>query len=145
MVASEKITAVLTELVNTYRETYRQAMLTELPDMTFRQFVYLDAIVRMDNPTYGEVAAKFKVTKPAVTAIVNKLIGLGYLERLQSQTDLRIHHLVVCEKARAILEVENSTAMGWVTAMKECLTEEEAEQFVAIAAKIIASKKNKRQ
>lgn len=144
MAAPEKIGEVLRDLVGIYRETYRQAMLSELPDMTFRQFVYLDAIVRMHSPTYGEVAARFRVTKPAVTAIVNKLIGLGYLERLQSREDRRIHHLVVSEKAKAILAIENATAMGWVAAMKDCLTEEEQDRFVAIAGKIIAGMKTKK-
>ncbi|MBP2638920.1 MAG: transcriptional regulator, MarR family [Firmicutes bacterium] len=140
-----KLKDSITELVQTYREAYRMNMLAELPDMTFRQFVYLDTIVRMNNPTYGEVAEKFKVTKPAVTAIVNKLIALGYLERVQSLEDRRIHHLWVNEKGKKLTEVETNTATKYVMSMEACLTKEEQKQFVLIVSKIIANCASKKK
>ena len=136
-----KLQNSITELVNSYREAYRHTMLSELPEMTFRQFIYLEAIIRMDNPTYGEVAERFKVTKPAVSAIVTKLIRLGYLERVQSGEDRRVYHLSASEQGKNILAVETKTAAEYGMSAAACLTQEEQEQFVRIVAKIIASSK----
>lgn len=143
-VFSLKLKQAITELVRTYREAYRLSMLRELPDMTFRQFVYLDAILKMNNPTYTEVAKEFNVTKPAVTAIVNKLIGLGYLKRIQSQEDRRIYYLMVSDKGKQVLEVENKTAAEYVLSVESCLTQNEQQQFITIVEKIIANHPAKR-
>ena len=37
-------------------------------------FQYIDVIGDMESPTYGELAQKLNLSKPAITAIVNKLI-----------------------------------------------------------------------
>jgi DNA-binding MarR family transcriptional regulator len=136
-----KLREVFIGVVKTYRETYRGAILTELelPDMTFKQFVYLDIIVKMNNPTYGELARKFKVTKPAVTAIVNKLIDLEYLKRVQSHEDRRVYHIVISDKAEKMLEIEYNAATEYVKHMESCLTKEELEQYITIAEKTIAN------
>ena len=135
-VTSEQLKNSLTELVNSYRKAYRGTIVNELPEMTFRQFVYLDAIVKMDYPTYGEVAEKFKVTKPAVTAIVNRLIGLGYLKRVQSQEDRRIYHLLPSAEGEKILTIESAAMAEYAMDMEACLTGPEQEQFVCIVKKI---------
>ena len=40
-------------------------------------FQYIDIIGDMEAPTYGELAQKLNLSKPAITAIVNKLMGLS--------------------------------------------------------------------
>ncbi|MBP2642647.1 MAG: transcriptional regulator, MarR family [Firmicutes bacterium] len=141
-----KLKKVFMEMIKTYRESYRGAVLgeLELADMTFKQFVYLDTIIKMNNPTYSELGRKFKVTKPAVTAAVNKLIGLGYLERVQSNEDRRVYHVMISDKGKRMLAIEDMAASEYIKHMQTCLTEGEVEQYIAIVEKISACYVSKR-
>ncbi|WP_094604606.1 hypothetical protein SPSIL_034890 [Sporomusa silvacetica DSM 10669] len=142
-----KLRDVFIKMVKSYRETYRGSVLDELelPEMTFKQFVYLDAIIKMNNPTYGDLAKKFRVTKPAVTATVNKLINLGYIDRVQSIEDRRVYHIMISNKGKRMLAIEDSAATDYVKHFESCITTYEAEQYIAIAEKIIAQAIPKRE
>lgn len=126
------------ELITNYRNTYRGSMLEELEcsDLTFKQFVYLDTILKMNKPTYSEIAKKFNITKPSVTAIVNKLIGLGYLERVQSADDRRVYHILVGTKGSDMLDIENKAVASFVQQITSSLTEAEVTSYIALTKKI---------
>ena len=74
----------------------------ELSDLSMKQMVYLEAIARMDRPTYTDLARELKVSKPSVTAIASKLMLKGYLTRIQSAQDLRMFHLILTEKGQKV-------------------------------------------
>lgn len=137
----QKLREAFLKMLKSYRETYRGAILDELelPEMTFKQFVYLDAIIKMNNPSYSDLAKKFQVTKPAVTATVNKLISLGYLERVQSREDRRVYHIIISEKGKRMLAIEDSAVTDYVKHMESCLSQYEAEQYIAIVEKFITN------
>jgi len=129
-----------TELIKNYRDTYRGSMLNELEwsDLTFKQFVYLDTILKMNKPTYSEIAKKFNITKPSVTAMVNKLISLGYLERVQSVDDRRVYHISAGAKGSNMLDIENNAITGFAQQITSSLTEAEVTSYVALTKKINA-------
>ena len=58
-------------------------------DITFNQYMYLEKIKELNNPTYGQLAKQLGVSKPAITGIVSKLIELGYIKRQKSPNDNR--------------------------------------------------------
>jgi DNA-binding MarR family transcriptional regulator len=74
----------------------------ELSDLSMKQMVYLEAIARLDKPSYTDLARELKVSKPSVTAIISKLMQKGYLTRSQSAKDLRMFHLILTEKGQKI-------------------------------------------
>lgn len=137
---SHQLKKVFMEIIKDYRDTYRGSLLAELevPEMTFKQFVYLDTIIRMQSPTYGDLAKKFKVSKPAVTAIISKLIGLGYLERVQSAEDHRVFHLLITDKGKRLLAIDEKAAAVFLGCMETCLTKEELNQYICTMEKVIA-------
>jgi DNA-binding MarR family transcriptional regulator len=116
-------------------------MLDELEgsDLTFKQFVYLDAILKMNKPTYSDIANKFNITKPSVTAIVNKLIGLGYLERIQSEDDRRVYHISAGSKGSIMISIENNAVTGLVQQITSCLSEKELASYISLTEKINAN------
>lgn len=128
------------ELIKNYRGTYRGSMLEELEwsDLTFKQFVYLDAILKMNKPTYSEIAKKFNITKPSVTAMVNKLIGLGYLGRVQSTEDRRVYHISAGIKGNNMLDIEHKAVTGFTRLINSSLTEAEVTLFIDLTKKINA-------
>lgn len=129
-----------TELIKNYRNTYRGSLLDELEwsDLTFKQFMYLDEILKMDKPTYSEIAKKFNITKPSVTAMVNKLIGLGYLERVQSADDRRVYHISAGHKGSNMLDIEHSAFTSFATVITSSLSEDEIKSFISMTKKINA-------
>ena len=72
-------------------------------------FQYIDIIGDMDAPTYGEVAQKLNLSKPAITAIVNKLIKENLVYKEQSMTDKRTYHIRLTKNG---LEIYNSCRLA---------------------------------
>jgi DNA-binding MarR family transcriptional regulator len=117
----------------------------DLPNLTVKQYYYLDVINWMNNPTYSEIAEKFKVTKPAVTGIVTKLINLGYLERVQSEKDRRVYYIWVSDKGKKLIEINNNAANAYAGYVEGCLTKDELESYAQILEKIIANYTSKKK
>jgi Transcriptional regulators len=132
--------SVFAELLKNYRITYRNSLLDELEcsDLTFKQFIYLDTILKMKNPTYSDIAKKFNIKKPSVTAMINKLINLGYLERMQSPDDHRVYHILAGAKGCAMLSVENRAVTGFVRQIESYLSETELSAYFSLTKKINA-------
>jgi DNA-binding MarR family transcriptional regulator len=92
----------------------------------------------MNKPTYSELAVIFKVTKPAVTTIVNKLINLGCLERIQSDEDRRVYYILASDKGKRIIEANNNSAKAYAMYVEASLTKDELENYINILEKVIA-------
>jgi Transcriptional regulators len=131
---------IFAEFLGNYRFIYRGSILDELEcsELTFRQFVYLDSILKMDKPTYGDISRKLKISKPSVTAIVNKLISLGYLKRTQSSDDRRVFHISAGVQGSVMIDVEKNAMNEFARRMTSCLTEAELTSFTTFIAKVNA-------
>ncbi|SEP41059.1 MarR family winged helix-turn-helix transcriptional regulator [Propionispora vibrioides] len=127
---------ILIEISQTYREANSEP---ELPNLTIKQYYYLDNIYRINNPTYSEIAEKLKVTKPAVTSIVNKLIKIGYLERVQSATDRRVYYIMVNNRGKKLIEINDGATDAYAKYVEECLTEDELKTHIDILRKVIVN------
>jgi DNA-binding MarR family transcriptional regulator len=136
-----KLREVIFEVAQSYREANS---MPDLPNLTVKQYCYLDVISRMNNPTYSKIAEKFKVTKPAVTSIVNRLINLGYLERVQSEKDRRVYYIWVSDKGKELIEINNNAANAYASYVEGCLTKDELENYAQILEKIIANYTSKK-
>lgn len=129
----------LSKIMMEISQAYREANLgPDLPNLTFKQYYYLDNIYRMDNPTYSEIAEKLRVTKPAVTSIVNKLIEMGYLERVQSATDRRNYHITVSQKGKRLAEINDQSAYAYAKYVEDCLANSELQEYTCLLEKIVA-------
>ena len=136
-----KLKDIIIEVVHCYKEANRDP---DLPELSLKQFYYLDVINKMNKPTFSELAEEFKVTKPAVTAIVKKLINLGYLERLQSNEDRRVYYILVSDKGKRLIEFDNNAYNEFAKFVEASLSEDELEKHIQITKKIIAAYKSKR-
>lgn len=136
-----KLRKIMIEISQTYREANAES---DLPNLTVKQYYYLDTIYRMGNPTYSEIAEKLKVTKPAVTAIVNRLIKMDFLERVQSATDRRFYSIIVSNKGKKLIQINDEAANVYAQYVEECLTENELKTYVDILGKIIENYETQR-
>ena len=100
-------------------------------------FQYIDIIGDMEAPTYGELAQKLNLSKPAITAIVNKLIKQNLVYKDQSMTDKRTFHIKLTKSG---LEIFNSCRLAHNDLEKyiaEKLTEDEYKQLVHLLCLVI--------
>jgi DNA-binding MarR family transcriptional regulator len=103
------------------------------------QFYYLHAVQERDQVTLTELAARFHVSKPSATAAVKKLIDLGYLEKQQSELDLRVFHIRLTEKGQRVLQVKEKTFHAFSDQIRIHLTLAETAELERLLEKALAS------
>jgi MarR family transcriptional regulator, transcriptional regulator for hemolysin len=132
---------LLFEIINYIAKSIKEnkeAVLSEdeFSKLTIKQYFYLDLISRLKKPTFTDLADELKITKPSVSAIVNKLIEKGYVRKDQSEDDQRSYHLSLSEKGQALIEAEQKIFRFFNYVIRTTLNKEEMAQFTTILAKI---------
>lgn len=77
---------------------------TEVRKFSSQDYYYLTTIYYMKGPNFSEVADRLNLTKPAISAMVNKLSSMGLVNKIQSKDDKRIHYLYLTDKGKKIVE-----------------------------------------
>ena len=98
---------ILTRLIGDWEMQFIKEY--EKEGFTARQIEYIDVINRLGNPNLGEIAKVLKLSKPSVTAIVDKLSGKGYIQKIQSDEDRRSFHVHLSAKGRKLVEMHNES------------------------------------
>jgi DNA-binding MarR family transcriptional regulator len=106
--------------------------------LTVHQLQYLDAINDLENPTITELAKKLHITKASVTVGVNKLIKMGFVSKTQSKADKRVFHVSLKESGRQFAAAKYQALQDYGKFIKSALSKEEAKQFEAILARLVA-------
>jgi DNA-binding MarR family transcriptional regulator len=112
----------------------------QFAELSMRQVYYLETILRMETPTFGDVAQKLGLTKPSVTAIVDKLIQKGYVEKVQSEKDRRTYHIVPTSKAAEFSRLHENTHRLMAQVLTQNLNEAEIQQMAALLKKVLQNK-----
>ena len=112
----------------------------QFAELSMRQVYYLETILRMESPTFGDVAQKLEVTKPSVTAIVEKLIQKGFVKKVQSQGDRRTYHIIPTAKAAEFSQLHEKTHQQMAQLFTQSLNEPELQQLAGLLQKVIQNK-----
>jgi DNA-binding MarR family transcriptional regulator len=105
-------------------------------NLTINQFHYIDAIARLGEPTNTEIAEELKITKASVTGGVNKLVTLGFVQKIRSSDDRRVFHVHLTQAAQELVEARFQALHEYGQFVQSVLSEEEARQFKAAIVKI---------
>lgn len=105
---------------------------TQYPDVSYNSMLYLDLIAYKEGCTASYLAQALHISKPAVTAKVNELIRQGYLERLQSDEDRRVHYLKVKPQVAQLYKTYDRKTLYAISRMRQEYSEEELELFCKI-------------
>ena len=131
----EQAVEVITRVMGTLEaEAFNQEGFS---DLSMRQLLYLETIARMERPTFSELAENLGVTKPSVTAIVQKLTRLGYVEKVQSQEDRRVYHIALRERGQQFTEMHHNVHKLVAQRLMERLDDAEVQQLVGLFQKVI--------
>ena len=105
---------------------------------TARQIVYIDIINMLGNPSLGEIAKALKLSKPSVTAIVDKLASKGYIEKFQSDEDRRSFHVHLSAKGKNLVKMHAQTHNKIVDMLKDNLDSRDLKNLVTILNKVVS-------
>jgi DNA-binding MarR family transcriptional regulator len=104
---------------------------------TARQIVYIDTINRLGHPTLGEIAKTLKLSKPSVTAIVDKLTDKGYIEKCQSDEDRRTFHVHLAAKGKKLVKMHNEAHLRIADLFRKHLEDKDLKMLVSLLNKVV--------
>lgn len=79
-------------------------LLVKEADFNISDFYYLTAIYNMEHPNFGDVAEALNLTKPAVSALIKRLMRHELIEKIQCEEDKRIFYLSLTQKGKDMIE-----------------------------------------
>ncbi len=104
-------------------------------ELSMRQMLYLNTIIRMGHPTFSDLARELNVSKPSVTASVGTLVKKGYVAKVQDHEDLRSFHIVTTQKALDFDELHQNVHKNLAHHLAAQLNDNEIEQLASLLAK----------
>jgi len=107
-----------------------------MSELQLNQLHYLNIIDRTVSLTFTQLAELLNVTKPSVTEIINKLIRLNCVEKIQSPDDGRIFYIELTEKGRNIAQISTLAEQRVVDIILEHFDDTEIETFITLIRKL---------
>lgn len=107
-------------------------------NLTVTQIHYLDAIRHFENaPTVTMLAEYFNVSKPTVTALVDKLEKEGYVTKLPSDEDKRVSYVHLTKNGLKISDLHDKIHQGYAENFYKSLNKKEIDCLVFLLNKVI--------
>jgi DNA-binding MarR family transcriptional regulator len=128
----EIITQLIADLEAEFIKKYQEE------GFTARQIAYIDTINMLGNPNLGEIAKTLKLSKPSVTAIVDKLASKGYIQKIQSDEDRRSFHVHLSAKGKNLVRMHGETHNKIVDMLQNNLDSKDLKNLVTILNKVVS-------
>ena len=133
----ERIVAIISKLSHSLAEMEELAREHyDLKDLTTVQMHYLEIISKLTNPNVTELATDMQLSKPTVTVAIDKLIGKGFVCKVQSDEDRRSSHLHLTKKGMSINQMHEHAHNKFAELMQESLEESELDQLTILLEKL---------
>lgn len=101
----------------------------EVDRFSNNDYYYLLVIHSLQKPNFSQIAEKLSLTKPAISAIIRKLIQMNLVNKIQSQEDKRIYNVELTAKGRSILQGDKAVYQ-WVTDTITDIAKDEKELMI---------------
>ncbi len=86
----------------------------EVNKFSNNDYYYLLVIHSLQKPNFSQIADELSLTKPAVSAMIKKLMNMNLVEKVQSTEDKRMYYVELTAKGRGILQGDRAVYQ-WVT------------------------------
>ena len=103
----------------------------DLHSVTLHQLNVL-VVLRQGSVSMRELSRDLDVSESATTAVVDRLVRQGLVERQDDPTDRRVVRLALSETGAALVERLHETKQRHMTSLLAVLTDEQLAQFVSI-------------
>lgn len=113
--------------------------------LTARQLHYIEVIGELGNPTFGELARALQLSKPSITAIIEKFVEQGFVERVRSDEDRRSAHVHLTGKGRDIINMHADTHARIAEFFSGALDSDELNDLIIIFNKVVSKLESSRR
>ncbi|MDF2699347.1 MAG: MarR family transcriptional regulator [Haloplasmataceae bacterium] len=79
-----------------------------LTNLSITEIHIIEAIMKVNNPSMSDVAAKLMVTVGTLSTSVNRLVQKGYVNSIRSEQDRRVVILSLPEKGKEAFEIHEA-------------------------------------
>ena len=128
------ITLLTTEIAKIEEKTITGSRFSEL---TGKQMHYLEVISNLDNPNLSELATELNLSKPSITAIIDKFEEKGFIRKVKSDEDRRVSHIHMAEKGKEIEKVHSKIHMRISDMFTSKLSEGDSKSLINLLSKIV--------
>lgn len=128
----------LIEIITQIIGDWELQFIKEYEDLSARQLEYIDAIDRLGNPNLKEIAQALKLSKPSVTAIVDKLTSKGYIDKFQSDEDRRSFHVHLSAKGKKLVKLHDETHNRMADLFRKNLDSKDLKKLVSLLNKVVS-------
>ena len=137
-----KITQGLTNILMEFKEKSFEG--TKAGDLSMQFFHYINVIDELENPTFSDLAESLNLSKPAITAIVNKLIEEDVVYKSQSVEDRRVYFIHLTEEGKKVSSVYQKGYLDFADYVMNSLNEKELKKFIELSEQIISGGQKKK-
>jgi DNA-binding MarR family transcriptional regulator len=113
-------------------------------DLSFSQISILMRLAHGGSAGVSEIGGQLGVTNAAASQAVDRLVGLGLIERTEDPQDRRAKRLALTQKGRALVEKGVRARSQWIEDLAQALPPEQQSVIVsALTLLTEASRKTK--
>jgi len=133
------LTDIITVLTNKITKIEQKAITeSRFSELTGKQMYYLEVISNLNNPNLSELATELNLSKPSITAIVDKLEEWGFIRKVHSDEDRRVSHIHMAERGEEIERLHKEIHRRISNMFTSKLTEDELQSLVTLLSKIVS-------
>ena len=133
-ILTDIITVLTTKIAKIEEKTITESRFSEL---TGKQMYYLEVISSLNNPSLSELATELNLSKPSITAIVDKFEERGFIRKVKSDEDRRVSHIHMAERGKEIEKVHSKIHMRISDMFTSKLTDNESKSLINLLSRIV--------
>ncbi|HSV95569.1 MAG TPA: MarR family transcriptional regulator [Spirochaetota bacterium] len=130
-----ELVEILTRLIGSYEEEIIGEF--EKSGLTAKLVNYLEAVKELGNPNLVELSRRLGLSKPSISAIIEKLSNLGFVRKTQSDDDRRSFHLHLTESGEKITRMHDSIHQRIADLLARHLQKGETRDLVVLLNKVV--------
>ena len=131
---TDVITILTAKIAKIEQNTITESRFSKL---TGKQMYYLEVISKLNNPNLSELAIELNLSKPSITAIVDKFEERGFIRKVKSDEDRRVSHIHMAERGIEIEKVHSKIHRRISDMLTSKLNQNELESFINLLNKIV--------
>jgi DNA-binding MarR family transcriptional regulator len=130
-------TKILTEVIREWSEVFMQRSMRDFKrfmdttGLSFSQINILMRLVNRGSTNVSEIGEQLGVTNPAASQAVDRLVGLGLIERTEDPEDRRTKRLALTREGHAIIEKSIEARSQWVEGLTDALNPEQQNMIIS--------------
>lgn len=99
----------------------------DMPGSAYLMMAHLNEVGRAKTQKLGEIAV---ITSGSITHMVNKLIKMDYIEKVQDEDDKRITWIILTDYGKKIFQQVHLEHMKYLDSLLSDFSEEEKDMFI---------------